>query len=394
MSGATYTVTAPSKPALTPPPGVIPNFEQPYTLLPYVELTIAGGIAISTTLIAARIFVKTRLIKKWLWEDTTCIFGWLCYVVFVGLEWRAGIRGAGTHQWNLTFDAFSDYLYLSNFSDMFYCLAVLFVKLSILLLITRIFLVVQRSVLYWLTQALIWVNTLFYAIAFFLAIFACRPRHKIWNPDEPGQCFDTKSLYITSASFNTFSDVAMLAVVIHIVFKLQMSLRRKVGITAVFGFGVFACICSIIRIFYQIKLTKTKDLTYVHRETGLLCYAEVACGFICACLPILPLVWHHLSRSTGRGDVARGPIPHPTRSPQCSYCGHFTTPTHTRTHTKKSSTLRNWSEATGEAHEHESVKGKSWMRLEDGTIAPVPKAFHGDRAASDEEALTAAIVGV
>ncbi|KAI4104952.1 MAG: hypothetical protein L6R37_002996 [Teloschistes peruensis] len=391
MSQATYTVTAPPKPALTPPPGVTPNFEQPYTLLPYVELTIAGGIAISTILVAARIFVKTRLIKKWLWEDSTCIFGWLCYIVFVGLEWRAGIRGAGTHQWNLTFDAFSDNLYLSNYSDMFYCLAIASVKLSILLLITRIFLAVRRNILFWLTQALIWVNTLFYGIAFFLAIFGCRPRRKIWNPDEPGKCFDSKSLYITSASFNTFSDVAMLAVVIHMVFKLQMSLKRKVGITAVFGFGVFACICSIVRIFYEIKLTKTKDFTYVHMETGLLGYAEVACGLICTCLPILPLVWHHLSRSTGGGDVALGPINRRhNHSPHCTCTCR--SPQFTHTHTKQSST-RNWSEA-GEAHDHEVVKGKNWMRLEDGTIAPVPKAFHGDRAASDEQALTAAIAGV
>ncbi|KAI4200161.1 MAG: hypothetical protein LQ350_004122 [Teloschistes chrysophthalmus] len=229
---------------------------------------------------------------------------------------------------------------LSNYSDMFYCLTVLFVKLSILLLITRIFLAVRRNILFWLTQALIWVNTLFYAIAFFLNIFGCRPRRKIWNPDEPGQCFDTN-----------------------------------------------ACICSIVRIFYQIKLTETKDFTYVHRETGLLCYAEVACGLICACLPILPLVWHHLSRSTGGGDVALGPINyhHNARSTQCSHCGHYT---------KQSSTLRNWSDAAGDAHEHEVVKGKNWMRLEDGTIAPVPKAFHSDRAASDEQALTAAIAGV
>ncbi|KAI4249404.1 MAG: hypothetical protein LQ352_005659 [Teloschistes flavicans] len=378
MSGATYTITAPLKPALTPPPGVIPNFQQPYTLLPYVELTIAGGIAITTILVAARVFVK------------------LCYIVFVGLEWRAGIRGAGTHQWNLTFDAFSANLYvcltypfdqylriithvrgkpqLSNYSDMFYCLAIASVKLSILLLITRIFLAVRRNLLFWLTQALIWVNTLFYGIAFFIAIFGCRPRRKIWNPDDPGKCFDSKSLYITSASFNTFSDLAMLSVVIHMVFKLQMSLKRKIGITAVFGFGVF-----IVRIFYEIKLTRTKDFTYVHMETGLLGYAEVACGVICACLPILPLVWHHLSRSTGGGDMALGPI---NRSPQCT-C-HFNTK-----RSKMSTTA--WSEAT-DAH-HEPVKGKNWVRLEDGTIAPVPKAFHAEREASDEQALTAAIAG-
>lgn len=82
MSPATYTITSPPNPGLTPPPGVIPNFDQPYTLLPYVELTIVGGIAISSVLIAARVFVKARLMKKgWLWEDYTCIAGWVSSLI-------------------------------------------------------------------------------------------------------------------------------------------------------------------------------------------------------------------------------------------------------------------------------------------------------------------------
>ena len=74
---ATYTVTSPPTPGLDPPPGVIPNFHQPYTLLPYVELTIAGCIAVTTLLVAARVFVKTRIVKKFLWEDWTCVIGWV-----------------------------------------------------------------------------------------------------------------------------------------------------------------------------------------------------------------------------------------------------------------------------------------------------------------------------
>ncbi len=76
-SQATYTLTSPPHPALTPPPGVTPNFEQPYTLLPYVELTIAGGIAITSVLVAARMFVKTRVVKQYLWEDWSCLFGYV-----------------------------------------------------------------------------------------------------------------------------------------------------------------------------------------------------------------------------------------------------------------------------------------------------------------------------
>ncbi|CAL8575765.1 hypothetical protein XPA_001669 [Xanthoria parietina] len=368
-SQATYTLTSPPHPALTPPPGVTPNFEQPYTLLPYVELTIAGGIAITSVLVAARMFVKTRVVKQYLWEDWSCLFGYVCYIVFVSLEWRAGIRGGGTHQWNLTYDDFKHNLWISNYSDMFYCMSIASVKLSILLLITRIFLAVNRNVLFWLTHLLMWTNTLFYGIAFFLAIFACRPRHKIWSPEVPGQCFDSKSLYITSATFNTVSDLLMLSVPIHMIWKLQMSTKRKLGVSAIFGTGAFACICAIVRIFFEFKLIKSSDFTYVHMETGLLGYAEVASGLICCCLPILPLFWHHLSHSTGSGGHHNN---------NALTLDRLNKPKHNQTN-----------RGGHESYDaHEPVGGKSWVRLDDGSIAPMPRIHPVEPEGSDERALT------
>ena len=70
-------MTAPPKPALTPPPGVIPDFDDPFSLLPYVNLTIAGGIFITTVLTAARLYVKARIVKKFLWEDWTAFAGYV-----------------------------------------------------------------------------------------------------------------------------------------------------------------------------------------------------------------------------------------------------------------------------------------------------------------------------
>lgn len=36
----------------------------------------------------------------------------LVYLVYVSLEWRAGVRGGGTHQWNLTYDDFKHNLWV------------------------------------------------------------------------------------------------------------------------------------------------------------------------------------------------------------------------------------------------------------------------------------------
>lgn len=110
---------------------------------------------------------------------------------------------------------------------MCYCISILCVKLSILLLINRIFLSVNRNIFFWLTQLLIWVNSLFYSIAVFLAIFACRPRKKIWNPDLPGKCLDSKSLYITSASFNTISGRKFL-VSLYLALLLSYTERQRI----------------------------------------------------------------------------------------------------------------------------------------------------------------------
>ena len=208
---ATYTIVSPPTPGLDPPDGVIPQFDHPFTLRPYTILTISAAIIITTTLVLARIYVKVYIVKKLLWEDYTCILGWLGYLWFVSLElWSAVHYGAGTHQWDLPYQTVQKNWRLSNYADMGVCVAYGCIKVSILLLITRIFLAVRRNVLFWFTQLLLFANAIYYSVALFVNILACRPRRKIWNPNMPGKCFDVRMLYISSASFNTIGDVVCL----------------------------------------------------------------------------------------------------------------------------------------------------------------------------------------
>ena len=75
------------------------------------------------------------------------------------------------------------------------------------------------------------------------------------------------------------SDIAMLSVPIYLIWNLQMSVRRKIGISLIFGTGglsVFhyphcgnctlistrACISSMIRLHECLELAKTEDYTY------------------------------------------------------------------------------------------------------------------------------------
>ena len=81
---------------------------------------------------------------------------------------------------------------------------------------------------------------MFYLAFFLISIFQCSPRVKIWKPEEPGRCLDVNALYLASASFNVVSDIAMLSIPIYLIWNLQMSAQRKIGISAIFATGALS----------------------------------------------------------------------------------------------------------------------------------------------------------
>lgn len=106
-----------------------------------------------------------------------------------------------------------------------------------MLLIKRVFCSVKRDIGYWLTIVLIVANCCFYFAFFIVPLAQCQPRDKIWNPEKPGKCVNIVQLYLASSIFNLLSDLAMLSVPIYLIWRLQMSLRRKVGVTMIFCTG-------------------------------------------------------------------------------------------------------------------------------------------------------------
>ena len=60
---------SPDQPGLTPPPGITPDFQDPYSVQPFLTLIAAFSIIITTTLVALRMFAKIRILKAVKWED-------------------------------------------------------------------------------------------------------------------------------------------------------------------------------------------------------------------------------------------------------------------------------------------------------------------------------------
>lgn len=80
---------------------------------------------------------------------------------------------------------------------------------------------------------------LFYFIDTIFEIVICNPREKIWNPlMTTGYCFNTNAAFQATGIFNVLSDFAILILPISSVWHLKISLKKKIGIAAVFSAGL------------------------------------------------------------------------------------------------------------------------------------------------------------
>ena len=65
----TYTVISPTDVALKPPPGAVPDFQDPYTLRPYWNVTISLALISSGVILVLRLYTKIAVVKSCRWED-------------------------------------------------------------------------------------------------------------------------------------------------------------------------------------------------------------------------------------------------------------------------------------------------------------------------------------
>ena len=79
-----------------------------------------------------------------------------------------------------------------------------------------------------------------------------------------------------------------------------MPLNKKIRLLFVFGFGFFACVASVVRLVYSIKLDAKldpHDYQLTLDKEGLWAFAEIAIGIIVGCMPLVHKCFKHMKTS-------------------------------------------------------------------------------------------------
>jgi hypothetical protein len=120
-------------------------------------------------------------------------------------------------------------------SAIIYCLCILFIKLSILLLYLRISPERKFRIAVQLVIAIVVGYNLASAFA---NLFSCNPISKTWDVSiTEGSCINRPLFYFANAGANIGTDVIMIVLPIPMLWNLQLPMRQKLALIGIFMAG-------------------------------------------------------------------------------------------------------------------------------------------------------------
>ncbi|KAI1259674.1 hypothetical protein F5Y18DRAFT_442860 [Xylariaceae sp. FL1019] len=279
-----------SGPALSPPVGIIPNFENPpnRNALGLVIVTFLFTMATLAFILAT--YVKVFCIRQRNVEDYLALLAYALYTAGI-VNVYSVISGVGlfVHQWDVRVKDLAGILYAVHIGSELYAVTMILIKAAILLQWVRIFVPRgTRGAFFWICHVLVWINLSFYTAILIWGNTSCKPYAKLWDKTLHGTC-STNSVYdIVTASYNVASDVFIFLLPQRVIWKLHLSYKKRVGIAIIFAVGLSGCIAAAYRLYASIHYSQASDVTYGVGGLGVGIAAEQTCAILVYCVPNIP----------------------------------------------------------------------------------------------------------
>ncbi|KAI1264506.1 hypothetical protein F5Y18DRAFT_436892 [Xylariaceae sp. FL1019] len=251
-----------SMPALAPPPGVVPNYDNP----PNGNTLSIAVLAVGTTLASL--------------GYVTAVYAMSAMIYYTGFL---------IHQWNLHVREVIPFAHRVIIFITGYGITMFFAKTAILLEWMRIFVPDHtRNYFFYICCFLIALNLGVYTAGTIATNFACLPREKLWHRWVEGHCIDRHRLDTNSASFNLAIDLFILLLPQRIIWTLQMTKKKKIGVSIIFSVGLLAVVSAAGRTYATVTLDYEGDVTYGVSVNLLRGFAELTTVLIVFCITAVP----------------------------------------------------------------------------------------------------------
>ncbi|KAJ2992281.1 hypothetical protein NUW58_g2218 [Xylaria curta] len=289
-----------NEPSRTAPDGQTSQLINPpnNNVLAYAIVSIV--FALASIAFMTRIYVRFILFKQYKFlGDWLLIFSY-CFLVanIVTVYYLLRDHGAFVHQWNVTVGDFIHFRRSVFISSQLSTAVILSVKTAILLEWIRIFVPPgSRDFVYWASHFMIFAVLVYY-IAVEIALYvACIPLDANWDQFLNGDCtrVDMQIANLSVPVFSLVSDILILLIPQRVIWKLNMSTQKKIGVSVIFAVGLFACIASLIRLVETARNGDWPDFTYTFSGFMLAGAAEISLQFMVIGGPYFPKLFSSIN---------------------------------------------------------------------------------------------------
>ncbi|KAJ1326872.1 alpha-methylacyl-CoA racemase [Microdochium nivale] len=230
--------------------------------------------------LAARLVVRWQRLASLFLEDLLLCIAGLCLVGDLAIQhymWTLGLAASDPR--TVPFENVIAMMKMIVPGSTLYVTSLWLVKLALVIFYKKIAAPgTNMQVAYNVTLAFLLCSWL----AIFLDIlFQCFPHDKRWSQDPDYMCDPRQSEinYWLTVVLNIFSDIVIICLPIAMVMNLQMKMKQKIGVAAIFALGIFVVIASIIRAYYSHKGEQFVTCT--------VSMVEATVAIVAACLPPL-----------------------------------------------------------------------------------------------------------
>ncbi|KAL7919873.1 hypothetical protein ACQKWADRAFT_300286 [Trichoderma austrokoningii] len=247
-------------------------------------------VVLNTITVGLRLWLRISS-QSFGYDDWATCCAYAVFILFCAFEFRALGYGYGATDvqpgYNLVLAA--EYFVVAQ---LLYLIAQLAAKISVALVLYRI-----ASMAPMMRRVLIGsmaVMSVVSVVAIFIFAFQCRPLSVAWGVGE-GTCLPGSTIantaYMVSAADILFSWLYGL-LPIYLLWSVQISLRTKLVVSVLLGFGAVSCIATILRLNYAIEVSRVPSTASAQAVNLLLTAtiyssAEVGSAIFCASLAAL-----------------------------------------------------------------------------------------------------------
>ncbi|KAG6988559.1 choline transporter [Physcia stellaris] len=199
----------------------------------------------------------------------------------------ASIGGFGTLFENMSEETAVVFLKILYVLQFWYIIAVALVKMSVLYFYARIFRTSGMPLGIKIMMALVLGWMVSFLFATFFQVWPIRCNWVVCDPTT-----NYPAMYVLSSVTDVILDIAILSLPISFVRKLKMSNSKKIGVTAIFGLGIFCTIASIARLVYtvgflQVDIVGNFAINFDTNVVNIIMWSgiEACASTVCANLP-------------------------------------------------------------------------------------------------------------